>query len=361
VTAPRLTIDLDKVEHNARVLVDWLSVRGIAVVGVTKAVLGLPVVATCLLNAGVAMVGDSRIENLERISCDRVTAPRMLIRSPMLSQVEPVVAYADISCNTEPDVLRALSDKAGSAGRSHGVLLMVELGDLREGILPDDLEDAIGLVLGLPNLELRGLGTNLACQNGIVPDASNMAELSDLAAAMETRFGIELEMVSGGNSANLGWALGSADVGRINQLRLGESILLGRDPLDRRPIEGLHLDAFTLVAEVIESKVKPSAPRGQVAQSAFGEPTRRVDRGVIRQAIVALGEQDTDTVGLDPAVGPTIIGASSDHLVLDTGDAQLGPGSEIVFTPNYSALVRAMTSPFVTHETVGSHSIAETT
>ncbi len=362
MTAPRLTIDLDKVGHNARTLVGRLSARGIAVVGVSKAVLGLPAVAACLVDAGVAMVGDSRIENLERLAGAGVSASTMLIRSPMLSQVERVVAHADISCNTEPDVLTSLSAAAVSADRGHGVVLMVELGDLREGILPDDLEAVAGLVVGLPNLGLRGIGTNLACQSGIVPDAGNMAELSDLAAAVEARFGIDLEMVSGGNSANLGWALGGAEVGRVNQLRLGESILLGRDPLDRRPIEGLHLDAFTLVAEVIESKDKPSAARGRVAQTAFGTPTHRVDRGVIRQAIVALGEADTDTAGLAPAVaGLTVLGASSDHLVLDAGEARLRPGDEIAFTPNYSALVRAMTSPFVSHETIGSHSLDAST
>ncbi len=142
-------------------------------------------------------------------------------------------------------------------------------------------------------------------------------------------------------------------MGRINQLRLGESILLGRDPLDRRPIEGLHLDAFTLVAEVIESKMKPSLPRGARAQAAFGTPERRADRGTIRQAIVALGQQDTDPAGLVPPPGMTVLGASSDHLVLDAGDRDLRPGDEISFGLDYAALVRAMTSPFVAHHVVG--------
>jgi ornithine racemase len=354
VSVPRLAIDLDKVGHNARTLVRRLSARDIAVVGVTKGALGLPDLAATLLAAGVSALGDSRIENLERLARAGVAAPTMLIRSPMLSQVERVVGHADISCNTEPEVLTALAAASRRAGRRHGVVLMVELGDLREGILPEDLEAVAGLVVERPDLELRGIGTNLACQNGVVPDAGNMAQLSDLADAVETRWGIQLEMVSGGNSANLGWALGCAEVGRINQLRLGESILLGRDPLDRRPIEGLHLDAFTLVAEVIEAKDKPSAPRGQVAQTAFGTPVRRPDRGIIRQALVALGEQDTDPAGLVPAEGLTVLGASSDHLVLDTGERQLRPGDEVAFTPTYGALVRAMTSPFVTQEIVGS-------
>jgi ornithine racemase len=347
VSAPRLEIDLDKVGENARTLVQRLATRGIAVVGVTKAVLGLPPLARVLIEAGVAMLGDSRIENLERLTGAEVDAPTILIRSPMLSQVDRVVAHADVSCNTETAVLTALAAAATSAGTTHGVMLMVELGDLREGILPEDLEAVVAGVLQQPSLDLRGIGTNLACQSGIVPDAANMGELSDLVDAIEGRFGLHLDMVSGGNSANLGWALDGIDPGRVNQLRLGESLLLGRDPLDRRSIPGLHLDAFTLVAEVIEAIDKPSAPRGTVAQAAFGSPTPRPDRGVIHQAIVALGQQDTDPAGLQPPDGVTVLGASSDHVVLDTGSNRLHPGDEVMFGLDYSALVRAMTSPYV--------------
>ena len=50
----------------------------------------------------------------------------------------------------------------------------------------------------------------------------------------------------------------------------------------------------------------------------------------------------------DEVAGVTILGASSDHLVLDTGAAPLPVGAEVTFGVDYSALVRAMTSPFVT-------------
>ena len=40
-------------------------------------------------------------------------------------------------------------------------------------------------------------------------------------------------------------------------------IIKAREPLHRDPIDGLHTDAITLVAEVIESKVKPSQPWGR--------------------------------------------------------------------------------------------------
>jgi ornithine racemase len=346
MTAPRLEIDLSKIGHNASTLVERLSSRGIAVTGVTKAMLGSPEVATALLAAGVSRLGDSHIENIEAMRAAGVVAPMVLLRGPMISQVDRVVAHADVSFNTEPATLRRLSAAARAQNRFHGIVLMVELGDLREGIMPADLVHVAGEVLRLPYLTLEGIGTNLACQNGMAPDATNMAALSTLADSIESALDIRLGIVSGGNSANLGWALDGTDPGRVDDLRLGEAILLGRDPLHREPIDGLYTDAVALVAEVIESKMKPSQPWGELGQSAFGAKPRSADRGPLQQAILAIGHQDTDPSGLGTPDGISILGASSDHLVVDTGRCSLAIGSEVVFQLDYSALVRSMSSPF---------------
>ena len=348
MSAPRLEIDLDQIVHNARTLVERLADRGISVTGVTKATLGSADIAAALLRAGVRSIGDSRIENIESMRCARVPASMTLIRSPMLSQASRVVAHADVSFNSELDVISQLSQSAQESTRSHGVVLMVELGDLREGIMPNDLESTVRETLRFPNIVFKGIGTNLACRSGVSPDAEKMAQLSALADSIEQKFGRTVDIVSGGNSANLQWALGGESVGRINDLRLGESILLGREPLHRQPIDGLYTNAITLTAEVIESKVKPSQPWGRIAQTAFGETTPAADRGVIQQVIVAVGIQDTDPGGLDPPTGLKILGASSDHLILES--VQQGyplVGSEMTFQLGYSSLLRAMTSPFV--------------
>ena len=347
MTAPRLEVDLQKIHHNARTLAERLAGRGISVTGVTKATLGSTEIASTLLRAGVRSVGDSRIENLAAMRRAGVRAPMALIRSPMLSQVRQVVAHADVSFNTELDVLSELSRAAQQARCTHGVVLMVELGDLREGIMPGQLDGTVRQLLRFPNISLRGIGTNLACRSGVSPDARNMSELSTLADSVEATFGLAIATVSGGNSANLAWALGDADTGRINDLRLGESILLGRETLHRQPIDGLHTDAITLVAEVIESKVKPSLPRGAIAQTAFGEQAPATDRGDILQVILAVGHQDTDPCGLHGPPGLEVLGQSSDHLVADSGSQRLPVGAEVRFQLNYSALLRAMTSPYV--------------
>ncbi len=348
MSAPRLEIRLDRIHHNAKALVDRLALLEIGVIGVTKAALGLPEIARELVRAGVTGIGDSRIENIETMRRAGLPCEFTLIRSPMISQAERVVAHADVSHNTEIDVIERLSLCAQAQGRTHGVLLMVELGDLREGILPAQLPELVGRVLRLPHIAFRGIGTNLACQSGVSPDQANMEALSSLADSLEETFGVEVETVSGGNSANLGWALGTTDARRINALRLGEAILLGRDPLHRKAIEGLYTDAFGLVAEVIECKQKPTRPWGELGQTAFGPARERTDCGLISQAILALGRQDVDPDGLEAPDGMEVLGASSDHLVVDTGTSSLAIGSEVTFQLNYSALLRAMTSPFVT-------------
>ncbi len=344
----RIEIDLDKVEQNTRILVDRLVSTGIRVTGITKAVLGSPGVGAAMLRGGAYGLGDSRVPNLLRLAGLDPPPLRTLIRSPMPSHVAWVVDAADVSLNTEAVVLAALDQAASRQKRMHSVVLMVELGDLREGIALDDVPDAVQTVLNHSALRLVGLGANLACQNGVVPDDRNMGVLSGLVDDIEALHGISLDVVSGGNSANLNWALHTHNVGRINDLRIGEAILLGVDPLYRTPIPGLHTDAFTLTAEVIEVAMKPAQPWGDRAQGAFGDVPVRTGTRTVHQAILALGRQDVDPDGLQPPEGITILGMSSDHLVVDLGDHPVAVGDEMDFGVSYGALVRAMTSPFVT-------------
>lgn len=356
MTSPRLEISLDKIFHNASTLVSRLKPHGISVTGITKACMGDPRFAETLLEAGVRTLGDSRIENIERLRRAGVTAPISLIRSPMLSQAEQVVAHADTSFNTELDVISALSDAAGKANCRHNVLLMVELGDLREGIMPHDLEVFVRRTLRFPHIDMRGIGTNLACLSGIAPTNENMLALSQVAEHLDKtfcEFGTAMTtVVSGGNSSNLSWVFGGCVPCRVNNLRLGESILLGVDPLHNRPIDGLHTDAVTLFVEVIEQKVKPSHPRGEIGLSTFKQFQAAPRENTTNQAILAIGQQDIDPTGLTAPSTIDILGASSDHLIIRQSERAAEVGSEISFQVNYSAMLRAMTSPFVSKDFV---------
>jgi len=347
MTTPRIEINLAKIAHNAKKLKGLYGSKGIGVIGVTKVVCGDPSIADVLVKSGINTLADSRITNIKRMREAGIQAQFVLLRTPIPSQAESVVKYADISLNSELSVVKSLSKFAVNNNTTHKIILMVELGDLREGLMPSDLEDIVGEVVELEGIELSGIGTNLACLGGIKPDEEKMGYLSSLARGVEERFGLTLEFVSGGNSANYNWFMSTEDVGRINNLRLGESIYLGRETLYRKPITGLFTDAFILFAEVIESKIKPSIPYGEVCQDAFGNIPEFQDRGQIRRAMLGVGLQDVLVSGLTPRLDIDILGMSSDHIIVDAKQINLKVGNEVVFNLNYGALLSAMTSPYV--------------
>ncbi|MFC2082167.1 alanine/ornithine racemase family PLP-dependent enzyme [Bacteroidota bacterium] len=347
MSTPRIEINLKKIAHNAKTLNRLYGSKKIDVIGVTKAVCGDPAVAAALVQNGIRILADSRLINIRRMRRAGIKAEFLLLRTPFLSQAESVVKYADISLNSEISVIERLAKYAERQHTKHKIILMIELGDLREGIMPEDLDYTIKQVLELKSIELAGIGTNLACFGGIKPDEEKMNYLSSIAMNIEKKYGLTLKFVSGGNSANYHWFMSVNDAGKINNLRLGESIYLGRETLHREAITGLYTDAFTLVAEVIESKLKPSLPYGEVAQDAFGNIPGFNDIGYINRAILGIGLQDVKVSGLTPKSDIEIIGASSDHIIIDTKKTELKAGDEVEFDLNYAALLSAMTSPYV--------------
>jgi ornithine racemase len=343
---PRIEISLSQIQHNARKLSELYGQKGISLMGVSKATLGDPSVANAMIQGGVKFIADSRVENIQRMKNAGVSTKFVLLRTA-LSQAEAVIRDADVSLNTELDTVKELSHYAHLNDKIHEIIVMVELGDLREGILPCDLSQFFKTALDLPNIKVLGIGCNLACYGGIKPNDQKMRELSELTDAIEKEFKIDLEIVSGGNSANHEWYESAQKVDRINNLRIGESILLGCETVSRKAIPGLHTSAFTLIAEVIESKEKPSLPFGEICQDAFGNVPTFLDRGIRQRIIVALGRQDVLISGLKPCEDLEILGSSSDHIVLDSKNRNLKVGSEVRFNLDYGGLLAAMTSPFV--------------
>lgn len=347
MTVPRIEVDLRKIRHNVRHLVQRLARRGIGMTGVTKAVCGHPDIAGAMLDGGVSGLADARIENVERMRRSGIKCPISLLRTPMLSQADRVTRECNTSYNTELDTIHGLASSARRSNTVHDIILMVEMGDLREGIMPADLEAIASKVMGIAGVSLKGIGANFACLSGLAPDPRMVLELSSLVDQTEAACGVLLETISGGNSANLPWVLRGDCSGRINDLRLGEAILLGVDPVSGCRIDGLHTDAFTFVAEVIESKVKPQRGAWPTNGPGFSGIHIASDCRTVRQSIVAIGNQDTDVEGLSPPLGLTLIGATSDHLVVETANVCLAIGAEVSFQPNYSAMMRGMNAPNV--------------
>lgn len=347
---PRLEIYPSRVSENSRAILHLCHSHGIQVACVGKVVRAHPAVMHTLEANGADLLADSRLENLASLRKGGTPLPLMLLRIPTPSRAQQVVAIADISLVSDAGTIQLLSAAAVSQGKPHKVILMIDLGDLREGIWPDRAMDVLRSVRPLPGIDVIGLGCNLACYGGVIPDTAKMRQLVDLRDEAESALGIHLPVLCGGNSANLPLLLAGGMPPQINLLRIGESILLGRNVLDRSPFPGTRQDTFRLVAEIIELERKPSLPIGPRGQDAFGGVPEFVDRGVRQRAICNIGRQDVVIDNLTPEdPGVIILGGSSDHLILDVeeSDHPLKVGDEVAFLPGYGALLAASTSPYV--------------
>ncbi|MFP4200615.1 MAG: alanine/ornithine racemase family PLP-dependent enzyme [Clostridia bacterium] len=348
---PRVEIDLDRLRENGEAVLRACYGREIEPTVVTKVVSAHPEIVRCLRDLGFRSMADSRLDNLRSL---RESVPEVkleLLRLPMLSRVREVVDVADVSLNSEITTLRALDGAAGELGTRHGVILMIDVGDLREGMWPDEIGSFGEACRHLRNVDVVGVGTNLACYGGVIPDADNMARLIKAKSVLEAVMGTRIPMVSGGNSANWSMLEAGEMPPEVNNLRLGEVVFLGIESIERRPVEGMHRDVFTLVAEVIEIREKPSMPLGKTGQDAFGRIPHFEDRGRRLRAIAAVGRADVSPEGLIPEdPGIEILGASSDHLILDVEMAEEPPrtGEELRFgVRSYEALLRSFMSDYV--------------
>jgi predicted amino acid racemase len=350
IRTPRLEIYSRRIENNARVVIKLCHAHGLQVACVTKVTCAHLAVVRALEAGGADMIADSRILNLQSMANTGVRQPLMLLRIPAIHRAADIVRCADISLNSSVETVRLLSQAAEFYKVQHKVILMIDLGDLREGVWPDRAGDVLRGVAHLPHIEVIGLGANLACYGGVIPTTEKMNMLIELRDQCRKASGLELNTLSGGNSANLPLLAAGGMPPEINHLRIGETILLGRSVIDRSPWPGTRQDTFRVVAEVREIERKPSVPVGFRGQDAFGGTPEFVDRGIRKRAICNIGRQDIVVDNLQPE-DPSILvlGGSSDHLILDVEGArrEVIVGSEIAFQPGYGALLAASTSPYM--------------
>ena len=347
---PKLVVDTKKVEQNTRVITRLCAQHGIRVCGVTKGVCGDPHIAKAFVAGGVHCIGDSRLDDLAKLQ--GAPLPKLLIRMPHPSEADRVVRLADISTNTELATIQALDAACKRAGGlRHGIMLMCDLGDLREGFVDEsDLFAAARAVVGSQHLYLHGIGANLNCLSFILPDAGKMEQLASLARRMKAEFGLAQLDVSGGNSSNLNLLQAGGMPSEVNILRLGEALLLGRERATYQYLPGTFNDAFVFKATIIELKEKPSMPWGTAGADSFGHYHAFVDRGPRLRAIAAFGSQDTQAEVLWPLdEGIEVVDSSSDHTVLDLTQATRSyqVGDTVDFRCGYHAIDHAFTSQYV--------------
>ncbi len=351
---PCIEVNLPLLKKNTETIVRKCAERGISVIAVSKVFCGDPIIAEAVLSGGVTMIADSRMKNIVKLQ--ELNCPKTLLRIPALSEVAEVIEYADYSQNSELEVLQQLSKEAIRQNKIHKVILMVDLGDLREGFWEDDVLAAAIEVHQMAGLRLAGIGTNLTCYGAVIPDETNLGKLVALKKKIEANLDMTLEIVSGGNSSSYYLVENGKIPAGINQLRIGEAIIRGVESAFGDRIEETSDEVFILKAEIIELKEKPSIPIGTIGFDAFGNVPEFQDKGTIRRAIIAIGKQDVKVDGMIPLdSGIEILGASSDHTIIDISKSSKNYqiGDTFAFKLDYVATLMAMTSEYVEKRYLG--------
>ena len=176
---PCLEVSLPKLRSNAAEIAKRCSARGIAVTGIIKGCTGIPEVAQAFLDGGCADLGSSRLEQIVRCREAGVPGPYTLVRVPGMSELADVVRCVDTSLHSERATLDALEAECVRQNRTHRVIVMADLGDLREGFWDKDemVEVCAHVERDLPHVHLAGIGVNLGCVGSVQPTPEKMNDL----------------------------------------------------------------------------------------------------------------------------------------------------------------------------------------
>jgi len=345
-----MDIRVDGIIQNYEITRALASGSGIRLTAAIKGLGGYQPLIDCLLEAGVDSIAEAQLPNLVRLAGRSVE--KWLIRLPPLSEVADIVRYADVSLNSELVTIQALGEAAVAQGRRHKVVVMVDLGERREGVMPDDVVAFAEAAARVDGVELYGLGASFGCFSGMAPSDDSLGVLVHVVDAVENALGVTLPVVSGGSSSAVKMLLEGRLPTRVNHLRVGETLLRGRVGDYETPVPGCCLDAFTLSAEILEIKNKPSRPSGTrvPGEVPIADDPRFPDEGVRRRALVGVGTQDTDLHHLFPVDdGVRVLGGSSDVLVADITESSCPykVGDRMTFSLGYHAILRGMVSDFV--------------
>ena len=361
----RIALDLHALKHNLEVISGLMARHGASWSIATKALCGHVDTMRALHTLGVRSIADSRLDNLRAINEALPDLERWYLRPPHLSVADDVVRLADVSLNSEIVIIRALSRAAVRRDRLHRIVIMIEMGDLREGILPGTLLSFYDTVFELPGIEVIGLGAQVGCLSGAIPNIDQMSQLLLYRELLELKFQRKLPVVSAGSSILLS-LLGERTLPRgINHFRIGEALFLGTDLVTGGILQGMRDDVVTVEGEIAEIKEKNLVATGELGAHT---PFDLVDEGSNEEApvpgqrgyraLITIGQIDTDVAGLTPLEESYhIAGASSDITVVNLGENphNLKVGDSIRFRPDYSAFVRLMNDPYIPKELIPDH------
>jgi len=347
---PILKINVEGINKNIKIIKELCQQNDIKLSVVIKVLSGYEEVVNKLNFDYIDSLSDSRISNLKKYQDLKIE--KWLIRIPSFDEIEDVIKYSDVSFNSSLETIILLNEEAKRQNKIHKVILMYELGDLREGVDQDKLMGIIKEIKALSNIKIYGLGANLTCYGGVEPTMENTDELYMVAKELEKKNNISFDIITGANSSSYKLLSNGTLKDKMNYVRFGESVFLGLIPGYYEKIEELNQNNFIVEAQIVELEKKDSVPRGKVLKNSFGEVPSFVDNGVRLKALINIGKQDTG-LNLKPLdKGISILDGSSDYLILDLTNSQkqYKLGDIVSFVPDYESLLKLMTSPYVKKE-----------
>ena len=295
-------------------------------------------------------VGDSHLSGLKAVKEIDPSIVTMYIKPPAIKYVENVIKYADISLNTTFNTIEVLNEEAKRQGKIHKVIIMIEMGELREGIVRENILEFYGRIFELENIEVIGLGTNLGCMYGVEPTYDKLIQLCLYEQLVEARFNKKMGYISGGSSITLPLIGNKKIPAGVNHFRIGEAAFLGTSPLNNKKFRNLSTATFHLKANIVELYKKDNQPDGKISEGNVGHTAELEIDSRSHRAIVDFGSLDVDPKNVSPrSKGIKFFGNSSDMTVYDIGSnpKNLKAGDVITFNLSYMAVAKLMNSRFV--------------
>lgn len=350
-----LTFNRTMLRHNYQYLKSLFEGHDIDWAIVTKLLCGQEILMKEVVDLGIKEICDARISNLKVIkdlAGDKVQT--VYIKPPANENIQDLVKYADASFNTELETIKTISEEAERQGKMHKIIIMIELGDLREGVMGEELMDFYGAIFKLPNIVVTGIGANLNCLHGVMPSADKLIQLSLYKQLIEAKFGRQIPWVTGGTSVVIPLLQSRQLPKGINHFRVGETLFFGTDIVSHGPMEGMEQDVIKLYAQIIEISEKPMMPTGELEANPQGE-TFEIDESLYgettHRAILDVGSLDISSDYLVPVKDQNIefVGSSSDMLVIDIHDNERGYklGDFIPFNLKYMGALTLFNSDYI--------------
>nr|WP_040543739.1 alanine/ornithine racemase family PLP-dependent enzyme [Metamycoplasma auris] len=348
----KIVIDEKKFINNVKKAIEICSKKGIEVLAVTKGFCGNKRMVELYYEAGIRYFGDSRLDNFEVYK--DIPGHKQLLRIPMISEIPRMLELCDSSLQGDINVIKKISEYVISRNlKPHEIILMVDLGDRREGYLPEETLQITKQINELQGVKLIGLGCNFGCYGARIPSNELMAQFVALQHEIEDELKIKLSHMSGGNSLSLHMVWENRMPKEINFLRMGFAMIFGTEDMYRLTIDGMYRDAFYCEAEVIEVDYKSSLPVGACGIDAFGHVPYFKDIGDIKRLILGIGKLDTMFDAMFPRdKNLKILGGSSDHLIINAQDSKITykPGDIVAFDLDWGSLLYLFNSNYVKKE-----------